>query len=215
MRVTHSLSKIGNYEGCPARYEFKFIKKLPEPPRAVMVRGTDTHAKLEQSLLEKNLLAIGGLSSFVKFHAERMIRAGFVPEYKLAVTREWKKCAWDAEDMWLRSVLDAFLYDPKEISIGEWKTGGVWDDHADQRELYCMMSLSCYPDTTLAKIDTIYADKGMLIGFQLLREQLAERQAHWTKRFEALERDTFFSPRPGRQCGWCAYSSRKGGPCQF
>jgi PD-(D/E)XK nuclease superfamily len=212
--MAHSLSKYGTYRGCPARYEFRYIKLLPEPKGAAASRGTDLHAKLETALIERHLLGIPEMSLFVKVEAQRMITLGYAPEVKLAVNNKWEKVEWDSPDAWLRSVIDSIL-PVTHLAMGEWKSGKVWDDHADQRDLYTVMALSCYTNAESASIKTIYLDQGIAVEHALKRADLAARQADWTERFTEMEKDTFFSPRPGRQCSWCAFSSRRAGPCRF
>ena len=42
-----SPSRAGDFQACPLLYRFRVIDRLPEPPDAVMVRGTLVHAVLE------------------------------------------------------------------------------------------------------------------------------------------------------------------------
>jgi hypothetical protein len=112
-------------------------------------------------------------------------------------------------------VIDAFLEIPLEIHMGEWKTGKVYDDHVSQRRLYLCMVLSAFPEKAKAKIETIYVDHDHAQESKLSREQLPKEQEYWCDNVEPMLRDTFFSPRPGMHCKWCAFSKAKGGPCQY
>ena len=52
MRTVLSPSRAGDFQACPLRYRFRVIDRLPEPPDAMMVRGTLVHAVLEDLFAE-------------------------------------------------------------------------------------------------------------------------------------------------------------------
>jgi PD-(D/E)XK nuclease superfamily len=205
-----SLSQYSLYKKCPSAYDFRHNKKIPDPAGPAAQRGTNVHAQLEYYLATGEWS--GGIRQYTKDKAELMRKEGYKAELKLALNDKWEPVDWKSEQAWVRGVIDAVKFGPI-IRMGEWKTGKVWDDHEAQRRLYLCMVLSAHTEAEAAEIDTIYADQDHAQGSALIRKDLPEAQQYWLENVTPMLQDTFFSPRPGGHCNWCAYSKRKGGPC--
>ena len=215
-----SLSKYGLYKKCPTAYKFRVVDRIPDPAGPAAARGTDIHAQLESYLATGNwTLAI---PEFTIKKAEAMRGLNFRSEIKLALDENWKRVEWNAPEAWVRGIIDAMVLlpdngdvPPTEAQLGEWKTGKVYDDHVNQRDLYLTMVLSIWPTIDYGKIETIYVDQSHAQASELKREELEAKQIHWAKAVTPMLNDTFFSPRPGDHCRWCTFSKRRGGPCVF
>ena len=206
-----SLSQYNLYRKCPSAYDFRHNQKIPDPSGPAAQRGTNVHAQLEYYLATGEWS--GGIRQFTKDKAEYFRKEGYKSELKLALNSKWKIVDWKSDEAWVRGVVDAFLEAPLVIHMGEWKTGKEYENHEDQRRLYLCMALSAYPEKQSASIDTIYADHDRAQGSVLLRENVAAEQQYWLDNVSPMLKDTFFSPRPGGHCKWCAYSKLKAGPC--
>lgn len=206
-----SLSQHNLYKKCPTAYKFRVIERRPDPAGPAAARGQDTHAQLEGYLKTGNWA--GNIREFTRQRAETMREWGYIPEVKIALTEDWRSVEWKDPAAWVRGVIDAIHCDKNEVRMGEWKTGKVYDDHVNQRRLYLVLALSAYPEIPKARIETIYADQDHAQEDILLRENLAVEQAYWKDAVVPMLTDTFFSPRPGGHCRWCAFSRDKGGPC--
>lgn len=208
-----SLSQYNKYRQCPTAYKFRHVDKLADPAGPAARRGTDMHGQLEDYLLTGKWG--GGIPQFTRSKAELFRKIGYNAELKLALDVDWKPVDWKAPEAWVRGVIDAFHMIPEEISMGEWKTGKVYDDHVSQRRLYLCMVMSAFPQVSKAKIETIYVDHDHAQASELTREALAGEQKYWQEAVTPMLVDTFFSPRPGLHCRWCAFSKAKGGPCVY
>jgi len=205
-----SLSQYNLYRKCPAAYDFRHNKKIPDPAGPAAQRGTNVHAQLEYYLATGEWS--GGIRQYTKDKAEQMRKEKYLPELKLALNDEWEVVDWKDPNAWVRGVIDAIKIGPTTY-MAEWKTGKVYDDHVSQRTLYLCMILSAYDDIEHGVIETIYADQDHAQSTELAREKLVHEQQYWLENVSPMLRDTFFSPRTGGHCNWCAYSKRKGGPC--
>lgn len=206
-----SLSQYNLYKKCPTAYKFRVLDRVPDPAGPAAARGTDIHAQLEAYLATG--LWSGNIREFTRDKAEKMREMTYAPEMKIALNAEWQPVEWKDPTAWVRGVIDAFHCTAAEINMGEWKTGKVYDDHVNQRRLYLVLALCAFPEVKKAKIETIYADQDHAQSSELAREELLSEQTHWKTAVQPMLKDTFFSPRPGTHCRWCAFSKEKGGPC--
>jgi hypothetical protein len=209
--VPWSLSQYNLYKKCPTAFKFRVVERRPDPAGPAAARGTDIHAQLE-GYLQTGIWG-GNIREFTRNKAEVMRELGYRPELRLALDKDWKVVDWKEPTAWVRAVIDAFVCVEGMIDMGEWKTGQVYDDHVNQRRLYLCMALSAFTSAEAAKIETIYADQDHAQSSELSRKGLAAEQAYWKDAVVPMLTDTFFSPRPGGHCRWCAFSRDKGGPC--
>lgn len=206
-----SLSQYNLYKKCPTAFKFRVVERRPDPAGPAAARGTDIHAQLEGYL--KTGTWGGNIREFTRKKAELMRELRYSSELRIALNSDWQLVEWKDPTAWVRGVIDAFSLAENYIEMGEWKTGQVYEDHKGQRRLYLVLALSAFPEVEAAKIETIYADQDHAQGDELTRENLAAEQAYWKIAVEPMLNDTFFSPRPGGHCRWCAFSKDKGGPC--
>ena len=206
-----SLSQYNLYKKCPTAFKFRVVERRADPVGPAAARGTDIHAQLEGYLATGNWS--GNIREFTRKKAEQMRGETYAPEMKIALNSEWKPVEWKDPTAWVRGVIDAFFCSTEEIKMGEWKTGKVYDDHVNQRRLYLALALSMFPGVQKATIETIYADQDHAQSSELDRSGLEAEQKYWREAVVPMLTDTFFSPRPGGHCRWCAFSKDKGGPC--
>jgi hypothetical protein len=194
---------------CPARFDFRYNKKLKEPKGAAATRGTDVHGKIESFL--KGEIDMPPHVEFGGHLINDMKVRNFMSEIQFTMNEEWQPVPHGTG--WITGFVDSYLLEKGVVEMGEWKTGGVYDNHEEQRNIYLTMALSCNPEAERAVINTIYLDKGQKAELRMARENLQIHQEHWSKKVEPIQADTFFSPRPGQHCKWCGFAKSKGGPC--
>lgn len=136
-----------------------------------------------------------------------------VPELKIAVTKDWKPADFDGE-YWWRGILDLFLKHPEVVIVYDWKTGKVYDDHQDQREIY---SLGIFAHHDVAEVRAVHVYLDQRINRETIyhRDMVEELREKWVKRVDRMVSDQDLIPSPGFYCRFCPYSRAKGGPCQF
>ena len=215
-KMRWSLSALKLYERCGAQYDYRYNQKLPSDAGPAANRGTEQHALIE------TFIKVGGeLAPELDFYTLflRDIRAyrdgAILPEHQLAVDQDWKPVLWDDPKAWARGILDLLLLPETGCAtVYDWKTGKMYDDHFDQKELYAAFVLSCYP--TLTEVESVhtYLDLKKNTTRVYHISQLAAVQQKWTERAGKMEQKDY-TPTPGWHCKWCSYSRGKGGLCKF
>lgn len=207
--MIYSYTSISMWHKCPSMFDFRYNKKIKQAKSAAAARGTDTHSKIEDFLVGKNEMPPD--VAFGLHIINDMKQRGFQAERQFTVNEKWEPVPY-GDGALITSFVDSCLEEPDRVSMGEWKTGKVYDNHAEQRDIYLTMALS----STLveeASIHTIYLDAGKVTKETMVRENLEAAQAQWMDKLEPVRADSFYSPRPGQHCKWCSYARSKLGPC--
>lgn len=205
----YSYSRWKLYDQCPAKYKFKYIDKLPEdPPGPAVARGLEIHKMAEDyvngtcqefnpifSYFEKGLDRLKNLYSFGNGFTEKRIEIS---------NRDWAYS--------LQGIID-YQYineDSNECTIIDYKTGNIYQDHADQGEFYCL--LATLKDSTLESISSEfwYIDKNKILIFDFNPIGMLDK---WLNRFDSLHNDTEYDYKENQYCKYCSYSKKRGGPC--
>lgn len=211
--MAHSYSSWSTYNKCAARYRYAYLDRLPgDPPSPQMERGTRIHESLEKYFLgeakrlDKEVHAQNGL--YVS-----QIKGVHDPEWKWGLTKKLEPTDFDAQDAYVRGVIDLRTAGEASLHLHEWKTGKMYEEHADQGHLYGMVGLLDSPVETV-KVTVRYLDFGTGTDFVYPQSELKMMQARWKDRFKKMDRDKTFAPNPSYLCRWCPYNRDRGGPCK-
>lgn len=211
----YSYSKISTYLKCPRKFKHSYIDQLPRKEAGPAAsRGTEIHSAMENFLLGKTT----ELPAPVRFYDDFLTQlkdAGAIPEIGFAVNRQWEITEPDAEDIFMIGYIDALLPHEDELVIYDWKTGKIYDEHYDQRELYGIVSMILYPKYDRIRVENVYTDLQQIEHNVFFREELEAARSKWMERVERIEADEVFVPNPQFACRWCDFSSANGGPCPF
>jgi hypothetical protein len=214
--MAHSYSSWSTYNKCAAKYKFSYIDRLPRsPPSPQMQRGTDIHENVEHFLLgkeeriaHKDIHKINGMyMSGVKG------LGGLSPEYKFGLTKKFEFTGFD-DNPYLRGVIDLKAHTEEELKLFEWKTGKMYDEHADQIHLYGMVGLIEHPEFKSVEVAIRYLDFGTDKREVYSKDQLKMMKLRWKDRLKQIDTDKTFAPNPSYMCRWCDFSREKGGPCK-
>lgn len=215
--MRHSYSAWQAYKQCPFKYKCRYIDHVPvgEPSEA-LVNGNKVHAAAEAFLKKETETVHSKLMKFdTHLRKLRAMKSLFV-EQDMAFTYMWEPCAWDDPNAWLRMKLDV-LY-PLGLNgtfVGDWKTGKVYPDHAEQLGIY---ALGCFKglDSDVVMAEDWYCDTGIKSKTERFDRNRDEKllQEMWEGRIRRMENDNIFAPTKNRLCGWCEYGKGKGGPCK-
>jgi hypothetical protein len=217
MSNAKSYTQYSMYKQCPRKYKLRYIDKVPDtrPKNQAASRGTMMHDSVEQFFLRKTEY----LAPEVAKYKQRffLLRENYdcVPEEKFCFTAEWEPTDWDSEDGYLRGVIDLKYVDNNAVNMLEWKSGKVWDDHIEQRNLYGMAALLLHPEADKAKVTNFYFDKDKEIEQLYSKAALVMYKDVWSKRIDHMDAKQPYTPFPGFWCRWCPYSKKAGGPCEF
>lgn len=213
-----SLSKLGTYEKCAFQYKERYINKVPSPPSPAAQRGLDMHKVMElyvKGELDELLPKLEFYKPFLD-GLRNDPECTLFPEYQVAMTDEWKPTPWDApEGVWWKGVLDLLVKHPRRLAWYDWKTGKIYADHEDQKQIYTIAALEHYPEYDEVDAYHVYLDSGEQTLKTFHRDQLGSMKVSFKSRVEHMQRDTEFIPNPGFHCRYCPYSKSKGGNCRF
>lgn len=209
-----SYSKLSTYETCARKAFFRYIEQLGDPKSPQMERGSKLHASAEAFLLgekktvHKDLVSIANTLRKVKSKNP-------IIEHKIALEAGLETVVpWDSPKAWFRMVLDSAYKEGDQGYVQEWKSGKIYDDHADQRHTYGSGLLLLWPELVKVEVTTYYIDQGKTRSVHIDPPRATVLRWHLKERLEVMESDKDFAPRPGYYCGWCSFSRLKGGPCK-
>lgn len=233
-----SFSQWENYNGCPARWKYKSVLKLPgSPPGPAAARGLLIHSTVEDYIGNQASVAHKDIKPkyyevFDQFrdhpNGDRWC------EYKMSLTNDWQLAGAVMNNVagttWCAMVLDAVRVgddhkgphstrtEPLRVHVGEWKSGKPKDTHGDQRKLYALGSLIRWHDVDEVLVTTYYledTEKPQRLRVPNTESARDKLKTLWMQRTDQMQADKICAPKPGMACNWCDYSRKKGGPCVF
>lgn len=215
-----SYSKYKNYDTCPKRhYEVDLAHNFTESSDQ-LVWGNEVHQALAGACQGKPLpdsmadykrwtdeMATGlfggdGYPSWMKYLA--LPGSSLLIEQKLAITQDFQKTSWFADNAWFRAVCDATRLDPtKTVALSrDWKTGKLL--HDSRQLMLASQALFCHIPT-LRRIRTEFVwlkedcvtqetfDRGTIVReWPPVLTQVAEMK----KAADTMS----YPPKPGRLC---------------
>lgn len=211
--MTWSYTRISTFETCPAKYNYKYVQRLPEKGEKspALVRGIEIHEQGEQYLKGK-LTRLPKAYSKTRGAMERLKRLGAEAEEWWHVDQNWEPTpSWS----WLCAKTDAWCV-PKEgiVEVVDFKTGRMYPNHRDQLHLYAACAMSLF-DCDKVITRAIYVDIGQTLDFEWYPRKLKTMQNNWESRVNRIEKAKRFQPQQNFFCRWCPYSKKEGGPCVY
>lgn len=216
-----SYTMFGTWKTCPQKYAYRYIERLPStrPKSPQAERGTAVHNSIERFFKgEHDELHPEIAGKYGQWMTDLRGHPAHV-EYRFAVNADWEPVEYkDPEAQW-RGFIDLWVLPSegnKVNTLFEWKTGGIYDDHAEQADLYatCMQSIAP-PEVKETNVLNVYLDKGKNVQRGVNHLQLRGAQVLWENKRRGFEYDNDYVPNPGYYCRWCDYAKDNGGPCRF
>jgi hypothetical protein len=212
--MSFSLTKITTYEKCALKYKFRYILNLPETKGAAATRGVDNHKFIEDYIREE--IPLPASLDFYQSWLKSMRGPMAFPEHKIAVNDKWQLCGWEDPDAYLRAVVDLkYVLSAESVVNYDWKTGKIYPDHVDQKQLYAALVSAEHPEAVEIRSVHVYVDLMKNTEQIYHKDQLPSIQVQWDRRIGVVAGDTQYMPSPGYHCTWCGYSRKIGGPCRF
>lgn len=204
-----SLSRLKDYERCPALYAYRVRKQHVEAPSPALERGNRIHALMEAAMGGATLE--GALARYQGYVDEHRAMPG------LQVERMWSyDVGWRPDGApWLRMKLDAFVQPTWETAkVIDWKTGRIYGDYDDGMRLYALGALLRFPTVKEVEVELVYLDQRKAYSDKIKREKVDTLKDDFNRRALRLFEDEAYDPSPGDHCRWCGFSAAKGGPCK-
>lgn len=212
-----SYSKLKNYEVCPRKhYEVDIAKTAAETqdddPDSALNWGNRVHAAFATCL--KGEASLPAEMEMYRHWIDR-VQAGpgkLLVEQKYAITRQFQKTSWFANDVWVRMIGDVVrLDDPFTDRSGnryrlalvmDWKTGKILEDPV-QLMLMAQALFSHFPDLTHVRSEYVWLKDDCTTPEVFTRQEVADQWIGLIDRVEALENAhklQSYPPKPGRLC---------------
>lgn len=219
--MRHSYSSYSTFNQCAAKWYYQYVefKDAPRaPPGPAAQRGTAVHESIDRFMngesdqLHKDIHAKYGM--YLTGLKSTFTDLG--PEEPWALDQNLQETDFKAKDVWIRGFYDLGAQTPSLFDIYEWKTGRVYETHADQRFLYGMSALTLWQEYEKVTVTGVYFDQGgQKYGETYERKRLTWMQDEWKRRLEHIENAKTHAPTPSYLCKWCDFSKAKNGPCKF
>ena len=211
---THwTISRLHDYEKCPAAYSYRYRHGLAGKPHPAAERGTAIHELMEEAVKTGKALKGAALSRFNAYVAELRGYPECIAEGEWAVNNKWTHTQYDDPKMWLRSKLDVVVHDRDYWKVTDWKTGKIYGTNADQMLLYAGLVFERFKPAEV-EVELVYLDQRQAIGQTITAADWALAKPEFNTRAKRmLNGKQAFKPTPGDACRWCQYAKSKGGPC--
>ena len=212
-----SYSGYMTYVKCPSAFERKYITKekgAGKPTREEapqMYRGTDLHNAIEDVLLGKREDLPKEIEHYLDF-VTGLKDMGAQPELPFAFDSAWQSVEFDDPTAEIRGYLDSLLAHD-ELTIHEWKSGKVYDEHVTQRNLYGLAGLLLYPKYDKVRVITTYLDQGEHNETTYHAAMLQTYKWIWSGYIKKTKPPQPYPMRPSWKCRFCQFSKRSGGLC--
>jgi hypothetical protein len=210
-----SLTKLKTAEQCLQKYKFRYIDRIQEERGEAAERGVGKHAIIE-GYIRGDLKELSPDLSFYQTFLDGIKKHDYVrPEHKVALKLDLAPCSWDDPEAWYTGVLDLKVVSGDIGYVYDWKTGKIYPDHDEQKELYALATFAEHQNLQEVQTFHVYLDLGKTRQRTYFRTQVSGLWDGWRQRVSILEEKDSFIPNPGFHCRWCSYSKSKGGPCKF
>jgi hypothetical protein len=171
-----------------------------------MLYGTEVHKALEDYVRDGTPL----LKNYERFKPALdsllEIQGTRYPEHKMAMTKGFTPCGFDADEYWVRGIVDLLIIDGPDAYIVDYKTGSARYPDTKQLKLMALFTFSHFPEVQNIKAGLLFVVHGTFITEEYSRQQTTELASHFTpdlQRLSAAMENNVWNPKPSGLCGWC------------
>ena len=212
--VKWSFSSLKDFINCPKQYhEVKikqnFVKKVTEQ----MLYGTEVHKALEDYVRDGTPLAKNYQRFKPMMDVLRATPGQHYPEYKMALCQDRKPTEFDAENYWVRGIVDLLVVDKSQAYIVDYKTGSNKYPDPKQLKLMALMTFAHFPDVDYIKGGLLFVAHNSFVSEEYGRNDIEKL---WLVFEPELKRLGYafvadqWPARPTPLCGWCPVKT-----CEF
>lgn len=210
MQLTHSYSGIKDFQGCPRRYhQVKILKRFKQEHTQATLYGTQVHKAFEEYIRDGTPLP-EAFQKYAEFVDPLLKFSGEIKcEEKLGVTRDFKPCAFDAEDVWLRGIPDfvALNLEKGVARVGDFKTGkSARFADPGQLELMAALIMAHHPQIQKVKTALLFVVANSIVQSSYTRQQLPLIWKKWAGHAKLIEKAVELDkwhPIPSPLCKFC------------
>ncbi len=212
--VRWSFSSLKDFINCPRQYnEVKVHKRFTKKVTEQMNYGTVVHKALEDYVRDGTPLAKNYERYRSLIDPLLEIEGTRHPELKMALREDKTPCDFDAEDYWVRGIVDFLVVDGDTAYIVDYKTGSAKYPDLKQLKLMALMVFAHYPEVVKIKAGLLFVAHNMFVDESYNK---ADTDLLWeffnaplNRLRIAMDTDTW-TPNPTPLCGWCPVAT-----CQY
>jgi hypothetical protein len=205
MNYTWSYSSISLFQQCPRKYyHMRVAKDIVEPPQAHLDYGKVVHKAAEDYIGAGT--PIPPQYAFIQEHLDPLkdLPGEKYCEYEMGLTKDFKPCAFKAEDAWFRGIADLLIINGDKARIIDYKTGKS-SQYADtkQLELLALLVFKHFPQVKTIKCGLMFLVAQDLVRAEFNAEQQPEAWQKWLPEIERLEKSyesDMWNPKPNFTC---------------
>lgn len=208
-----SYSKLKNFRVCPKRmYEVDILKHFVEPvvPDGPLDWGNRVHDAFATAL--KNGTDLPPEFAQYKYWIDRVRRGSgqLLVEQKYAITRDFRKTTYFANDVWYRGIGDVVRLDGTCALVLDWKTGKILEDSV-QLMLMAQCLFSHYPALTHVRSSFVWLKDDCETPELLTRAEVASQWVGLLEEVQGMEeaaKAMDYPPKPNNFCkSYCPVNS--------
>ena len=201
--IPWSYSSLSKFETCPRQYKLtRMTGEVKEPPTEATTHGKDVHKALEDYLNDDADMP----SKYEGYRAMadkvKDAPGDLLVEYQFALTSSFQPTEFDADDAWVRGVIDAGKINGSKATSLDWKTGKPKED-GDQMRLFAAATFALYPNLDTVRTGYVWLAHNKITQETYRREDVAGIWQGFlprvTRLVKAAERDNFV-PKPSGLC---------------
>lgn len=211
-----SHTALTNFENCPKKfYHLRVAKDVTDTPGEAALWGQRVHTFLENRVRDGTPLPpeLQEYESIVQKIMPSDDNVEVLIEKQLAINRAFQPCAWDAEDVWCRGIVDFGLLKPGKALLLDWKTGKRKQDN-DQLQLFALLGFAHYPHVNFISTGFIWLKESKIDVNHFDRKEIPTLWQTFLPRVSRMERayeNNEWPVKPSGLCrAWCPVIS-----CQY
>lgn len=212
-----SFSSMNMFYTCPRQYDLtKNQNLIPYTESEATLWGSEVHEALENYLLEDEPLLGDKFLRYKPFADKIMSLPGerFI-ERKFALTKNLTPCDFEAQDAWVRGIIDVGVVNGAKAIVADWKTGKIRPD-SDQLKLFAAFIFEHYKQVDTVSTAYVWLAHDKVTKERYTRAQLPDIWKHFLMKAERLEQAyerNKWIPKPSGLCaGWCGAGKEQ---CEF
>ena len=213
----YSMSRLLEYERCPQRFAFKYLRHLPEIQDNAGFQGQVIHEAIAKALRNEEWEDTLAELSFddIKDAKIKVLTAlkyskslGTIIgiETKFAILEDGTVTDFHDSDGFLRGIIDLLVEEPNgDLTIWDWKTG-----HSKPTKFQVFLyawAVQKALKRRVSQVGYILLSSSEILNFEVSEEELQITERKLKKLINALEADNDFKATPGTHCAYCSYVS--------
>jgi len=207
-----SYSKYNLYCQCPYKYKRFHVDYEKQAPSDALKRGIRVHQEIED-FLNGTRKATG--TRYLRKQLSELKDCEPLPEEKISLTKDWEPTEW--KQAFLRGKIDAvYAVTNTTLKVIDFKTGKIRAGYEEQVELYAASAFSMFEGYKKVLCELWYVDQDKVIeaGSYTVRQH-KKLKSTWDERIVPMSTDKKFAKTPNQYCGWCQFSKKNGGECEY